>query len=292
MSFTDYLENGFDRLETLLPLALVPFFSTFLHFDNLRKATTISGYHFGATFRFPTAIPTFWTFVSLPNGPSGVHVSPLLFLAPVTIIVESVLSAGYLGSVRDAVETGDYDFARNAKEYFLPLLGYTALVWVVLLLSFSVGVVFPPLLFVALPVLLVLSYLFYGAPFLVVVDDRSLGEALRRSNRLARGESNTETTYASFGIGYLVFVFVASIVGTLFINFGIFGIVVGALVSAPVAVALTAAAVEFFIDVRRSSSGTVPAVSGPSDGSIGEHPTDSNRTDNNPNGDDPFDGEY
>jgi hypothetical protein len=127
VNFTDYLGDGFDRLETLLPLALVPFFSTFLHFDNIRKATT-SGYHFGATFRFPTAIPTFWTFVSVPNEPSGVHVSPLLYLAPLTIIVESVLSAGYLGSVRDAVETGNYDFARNAKEYFVPLFGYTVLV--------------------------------------------------------------------------------------------------------------------------------------------------------------------
>jgi hypothetical protein len=161
---------------------------------------------------------------------------------------------GLSRNVHDAIETGDYDFARNTKEYFRPLLGYTALVWVVLLLSFGVGAVFPPLLFVALPMLLVLNYLFYGVPFLVVVDDRSLGKALRRSNRLARGESNTDTTYASFGIGYLVFVFVASIVGTLFINLGILGVVVSAVVSAPVALALTVATVEFFIDVRHSSS--------------------------------------
>ncbi len=204
-----------------------------------------------------------------------------------TVIVESVLSAGYLGSVRDAIETGDYDFARNAKEYFVPLFGYTVLVWVVLLLSFGVGVVFPPLLFVALPVLLVLSYLFYGVPFLVVVDDCSLGEALRRSNKLARGGSNTDTTYASFGVGYLVFVFVGSIVGTLFINLGVLGVVVGAVASAPVALALTVATVEFFIDVRRSSSESGPIVSAPTDGTTGERPTDSDPTE-----DDPFDDDY
>ncbi|GKZ16203.1 hypothetical protein [Haladaptatus sp. T7] len=253
MSFGDYLSDGFDRLGTLLPLALVPLFATFLHLDNIRRATSFTGYHLGATFRFPTAIPTFWTFVSLPNQGVGVHVSPTMYFAPVTIVVESVLAAGYLGSVRDAIETGRYDFARNAKEYFVPLLGYTLLVWAVLLVAFGVGVAFAPLLFVALPVMLILSYLFYGTPFLVVVDDCSLGEALRRSNDLAVGGSDADTTYGSFGVGYLVFVFVASLVGTLFINLGVVGVVLGAVLSAPVALALTAATVEFFVDLRGSN---------------------------------------
>jgi hypothetical protein len=263
VSFSDYLGDGFDRLGTLLPLALVPFFATFLHFDNIRRATTVSGYHFGATFRFPTAIPTFLTFVSLPNQAAGVHVSPTLYFAPLTIIVESLLSAGYLGSVREAIETGGYDFTRNVKDYFLPLLGYTVLVWVVLLLSFGMSVVFAPLLFVVLPVMLILSYLFYGAPFLVVVDDCSLGEALRRSNRLAVSNSNVDTTYASFGFGYLLFVFVASLVGTLFINLGTLGVVLGAVLSAPVALALTVATVEFFIDRQQSSMDSPPTTYGP-----------------------------
>ena len=246
MNFTDYLSDGFDRLGDLLPLALVPFFATFLHIDDIRKTVNLTGGHMGVKFQFPTALPTYWTFTSVPNSTvTGVHISPTMYFAPIYVVVTSVLMAGFLGSIRESIETGRYDFAYNARTYFLPFLGYSVLVWVAFFASFALGVAFGPLLIVALLALFVLSFVFYGAPFLIVVDDRSLVEALRGSYELAAVDSD----YAAFGGGYFVFVLVASLVGTLLINLGISGIVIGAVLSAPVSLALTVATVEFFIDL-------------------------------------------
>lgn len=250
MSFVEYLSDGFDRLGTLLPLAVIPFLATFLYLDNIRKAMGTPGTHLGVTFHFPTALPTFWTFVSLPNATTGIHVSPTVYFAPIYVVAESVLTAGFLGSIREAVETERYDFAGNVRTYVRPLLGYTILVWTVLFAAFSVGVMASPLIIIALLALLVLGFAFYGVPFLIVVDDCSLGEAFRESYELAVGNSN----YAAFGVGYLVFVSLASIVGTVFINLGIPGIVLGAVCFAPVALALTVATVEFFVDLRSRSA--------------------------------------
>ncbi|WP_458209321.1 hypothetical protein [Haladaptatus sp. NG-SE-30] len=244
MTFQRYLSTGVGRVEDLLPLAVVPLFATFLHVDNVRKVIAAPGLHFGVNFRFPTSIPTFWTFASVPNPDSGVFISPTLFFAPIFILLESALAAGYLGSVRDGIETGSFDFVQNIRSYFLPLLGYTLLVWLVQLLMFALGLLFFPLLLVGLVAMLVLAYWFYGAPYLVVVADLSLDDALRRSYDLA----TTDSAYFEFGTRYLVFVLVVSVIGTLFVNLGIIGIVVGAVLAAPVSLALSVATVSFFLD--------------------------------------------
>nr|WP_256487779.1 MULTISPECIES: hypothetical protein [unclassified Haladaptatus] len=237
----------------MLPLAVVPLLATFIDIDKIRKVSEVNGLRLGVSFHFPTGLPTFWTFVSLPNTTTGIHISPMWYFVPIYAVVTSILMGGFLGSIRDGIETGSYDFTYNARNYFLPLLGYTVLVWVAILATGGAALVFAPLIFVALLVLLVLNFVFYGVPFIVVVDDRSLTEALRRSYELATGESK----YATFGVGYLVVVFLLSLVGTLFINLGIAGIVIGAVLSAPVSLALTVATVEFFIDLRSPGSNPV-----------------------------------
>ncbi|WP_458189934.1 hypothetical protein [Haladaptatus sp. NG-WS-4] len=244
MTFQRYLSEAFDRVGALLVLATVPLFATFLHVDNVRKVMAAPGFHFGVAFRFPTSIPTFWTFVSVPNPDSGVFVSPTLFFAPIFVVVESALAAGYLGSVRDGVETGTFDFVTNVRAYFRPLLGYTVLVWLVQLLAFALGLLFFPLLLVALVAMLVLAYWFYGVPYLVVVADLSLDAALRRSFELA----TTDSAYFEYGTRYLLFVLAVSLVGTLFVNLGVVGVVLGAVFAAPLALALTVATVSFFSD--------------------------------------------
>ncbi len=135
MSFVDYLSNGFGRLSDLLPLALVPFFAAFLHIDDIRKTLQFTGYHLGVRLQFPTGLPTFWTFASVPNSTApGVHISPTLYFAPIYIVVTSILVAGFVGSIGEFTETGRYEFNANARNYFLPFLGYTVLRWAIIIL--------------------------------------------------------------------------------------------------------------------------------------------------------------
>lgn len=240
-TFRDHLDAAREGARRLGGLALVPFVSTFLAWDNVRRAATTEGFHGGVAFRFPATVIDLWTFVSLPAGPPGLHVSPTLWLAPLVVLVQSALAAGYLGSVHQGLADGRYDFGRNVRRYVAPLFVYGALAWGVGLVTVGLGLV-PPLLVLAVPAFLVLNYLFYATPYLIVARDASLGEALSESYRhaVAGGE------YVSFAAGYFLFVLAASIPATILAtNFGIAGVVVGAVVTAPVALVLTAAATSF-----------------------------------------------
>ena len=79
-----------------------------------------------------------------------------------------------------------------------------------------------------------LSYLFYATPYLLVVADASVGEALGWSYEWALAGGS----YFTYGAAYLLAVAAASLVGTaVVVNLGALGIGLGAIVSAPVALA-------------------------------------------------------
>jgi hypothetical protein len=247
-SFRDRFEDGWDRALDNLPLAAVPLVSSLLALDDVRTVLGFRGDgHLGLTFRFPTALPDLWTFVSVPNDGPGFHVSPSLFLLPVLIVVQSVLVAGLLGSVHEVRQTDEYDFASNVEEYFVPVLVYHALVGVVSFGAFGVVVTgIPALGFLLVVAFLVLSYLFYATPYLLVVADASVGEALGRSYEwgLAGGP------YFAYGAAYLLFVVAVSVLGTaVVVNLGALGILLGGVLSAPVALALTFATTGFVAEL-------------------------------------------
>jgi hypothetical protein len=252
-SFVDRVEHGWQRTLEHLPLAVVPVVSSLLAVDNVRRVLEHRGAHFGLTFRFPTALPDLWTFVSVPNQGPGVHVSPSVFLLPVLIVVQSVLVPGLLGSVHEILQTGEYDFPANAKRYFAPVLVYEALVGVVSFTAFGVAVATGPLVLLLVPAFLVLSYLFYATPYLLIVADDSVGEALGRSYEWALAGG----PYFAYGVGYLLFVAVLSVFGTaVVVNLGAVGVLLGAAVSAPVGLALTFATTGFVADLADDASVT------------------------------------
>ncbi|USZ68839.1 hypothetical protein NGM10_03665 [Halorussus salilacus] len=252
--FSARLEAGWERATEHLPLAAVPVISSLASVDEVRRVLEFrDGAHFGLAFRFPPALADVWTFVSLPNREPGVHVSPTLALLPVVILVESVLLAGLLGSVREALETGRYDFGENARRYFAPVLVYQALVAVVGFAAFAVMAAVLPLAVVLIPAFIALSYLFYAAPYLLVVADAGVEDALVRSYEWAVAGG----PYLRFGVGYLLVVTAVSLVGTaVVVNLGALGVLVGAFASAPVALALTFATAEFVAEMDREGMGT------------------------------------
>ncbi|WP_115862632.1 hypothetical protein [Halorussus litoreus] len=255
-SFETRLTEGWEYALRHLELAVVPLLSSLLALDNVRAVLDFRGIHMGLTFRFPGALPDLWTFVSVPSQGSGVHVSPTLFAIPVLILVRGVLVAGLIGSAREVIRTGEYDFAANAREYFVPVVLFVALVHVAGLVTVSAGILtFPStlLLLLSFPLFILLSYLFYATPYLLVVGDLGVEEGLARSLEWALDGG----PYFGYAAGYLLFVAAASLVGTaLVVNLGALGILVGAIASAPVALALTFATTGFVADLFDAEDGT------------------------------------
>jgi len=238
------LDSGTDVVADQPVLALVPFVTSLLAVDKIERVADFHGMHVGLKLPMPSAILDLWTFVSIPqtgiNGPQAV---PLVLL-PVYVAVRGLLAAGYLGAIRDALAGRSLAFAGNVRRYGLPLVAFEVLQLGVVLALVLVADVASPLLLVVLPVLLVVGYLFYGAPYLVVSADEGLVDALGHSYRLALGGG----AYAGFFVALLVGGAVLSVVATaVVVNLGLAGVALGAVLAAPVAVAINAAAMALFV---------------------------------------------
>jgi len=251
IGFLSRLEAARDAAVRHLALALVPFVSVFLDVTNIVRVVSFRGGHAGITFRFPAAVVDYWTFASVPNPPDGVHVTGTLLFVPVAILLKAALAAGYLGSIAEATETGRYDFAANVKRYVVPFLGYIAIAFLLasggVVLALLGGPGGAALLVVLLvPVFLIFGYLFYAAPYLIVLRDAGLVAALEGSYAYAIAGG----LYAAFAIRYFVAVLVLSVVGTAFVNLGAVGVVVGALLAAPVGLVFNVAVMDFVRDLE------------------------------------------
>ena len=163
------------------------------------------------------------------------------------MLVQSALAAGYLGSVDQWIEEGRFDFLGNVARHLPGLLGYTALVWGLTLLAASVGLVSGALLLIV-PAFLLFNYLFFAAPYLVVVDGDGVVGALERSYRWAVAGDD----YFAFAVQFFVAVALVSVPTTLVaVNLGVGGVTIAAFCVAPVGLTFTAATTLF---VRRKAS--------------------------------------
>ncbi|WP_435179038.1 hypothetical protein [Halorussus sp. AFM4] len=278
-SFGTRLQVAWERATDNLPLALVPLLSSLLAPDDVRRVLAAEDLNFGIAFRFPAALPDLWSFVSLPSQPAGVHVSPTLWLLPVAVLVRAGLVAGLLGSAWEAVETGRYDFAANARQHFVPVLVFVALVRVVGVGAVALAATAPLLVLLAVPLFLLLSYLFYATPYLLVVAEDSVGEALARSYDWAVGGG----PYLSYAGGYLLAVVAVSVfVSAFVVNLGVVGVAVGAAVTAPVALALTFATTEFVADLAGERGAGAGDPRGPGAGGRGPVAEDRRSADADP----------
>jgi len=245
-SFTERLESGWELATDHLPLAVVPLVSSLTSVGDVERALAAPGWHAGIALGLPVAPPDLWSFVSLPSREPGLHVSPTLPVLPLLVAMQAALVAGLLGSVHQLLSTGSYDFARNVRRYFVRVLGYELLVWAVGLAAVGIGAIALPLAVLAIPGYFVLAYLFYAAPYLLVVEDLGVADALARSY----GWASTGGPYLSYAVGYAVFTAIVSVVATVVaVNAGPFGVLVGALATAPVALALTVATTGFVADM-------------------------------------------
>ena len=257
-SFTTRLADGWERAQHQLPLALVPLLTAALNTDKIEKILTFRGGHFGFQLGLPTGVVDLWEFVSVPN--TGVNVdlggpvvpAPLVFVVlPVALAIQAGLAAGYFGSIRDALVTDSYEFVTNIRRYFLPFVLYTLIPVLFLLPLVLLGGAgglraLLPLMILLLPAYLLLAYLFYATPYLVVLRETDLVSALRASYALARMGG----PYLSYALGFAGFVFVSSLFATaVVVNLGLVGVILGVIIAAPVGLAANIATMRFVADI-------------------------------------------
>lgn len=243
--------------------------------DQIRAVSLSDGLHIGLKPSLPTAIVELWTLVNPPN--TGYELPARSTTAGVTryvetpvpvdtlirnaggsdallvvalalvfgVLVRAALAAGYLGSLQEYRKTGSYAFGANVRQYLGPFLLFE-LAWSVLLALGGIVLLAVPGLFVfGLLAYLVGAYLFYGAPFLFVVEDYDFAAGLRQSYRLALDGGD----YWSWAVSYFGVTLAISTVSSLFVvSLGLVGVLLGLAVVPAIGMALTMATLSFFDD--------------------------------------------
>jgi hypothetical protein len=270
VSFTALLDEAADRLDGLLLFALVPLVVSLANPTNFGKiARSTADFRLGVSFGFPTTIATSWNFLSLPADGISPTVPPdaLLSFVPVAgvgTLLTATLGTVYLGSLDSELRGRAPEPIADLRTHLPALLGFELLRLVGVL---AVALAAAASLGLAVGLLLgglVLIYLFYPVPYLVVATGAGLGRALRRSYRLtSRGGE-----YGSFFVRYLLAVGGVSLAATPLFTASTLGAVLGAVVLAPVCVLFNGATMAFVrqaegLDTPDPSTGLTGVSGGP-----------------------------
>lgn len=254
VSFADRLVDGWQRSNRARWLASVPVVTALLSFDKIARIASHSGFSVGfKLFLFPSPAENVWTYVRVPQSGITVETPGPLWLLPVSVLVYSVLLGGFLGSVRrllDGEET-EFAFVRDSLAYLRQMAVWTGIPIAVFGGLALAGGSVPPLavglLFVSV---VVLGYLFYAAPFLVVLRDAGILDALTASYRFAVGGG----AYAAYGFAYVAFgLAVSAVASTVVVNLGIVGLLVGVPAVARLGLATSTATMRFVSDLDPES---------------------------------------
>lgn len=202
------LDDAADTARSVPHLALVPVATTLLAFQKLVK-TAGAGPGGEMKFPMPAALPDLWTFVAVPNTGVSFDLGVPLVFAPIFVVLNAAILAGFVGSIDAALGGRPPAFVEAVTDYTLPVLGVQVVVFVLTLLSFAPaaagGMALAPLSALAA---LVVGYLTWAAPILVVVRDRAVADAFADSIAYALGDGR----YASFSLAYLIAGAVGSLV--------------------------------------------------------------------------------
>ncbi|WP_217635372.1 hypothetical protein [Halobellus clavatus] len=267
--FVTRISAGMDRASEHLTLALVPVLLALFQTDKIVAIASFDGGHLGFKFGLPLSAITVWQFVSVPN--SGVAVftgQPIEMLpfavvtAPVLVVVQAAVTAGYFGSLRAALDDEPRRFFEHSRQYFVPFFVLIAVPFLAVLpfalgifglgsLTGSIGAVALVLVIPALLGFLVAGYLFYATPYLIVLRDDGLIDAARRSYALATEGG----PYVSYAVGFALFVVLVSPFATGFVvNVPVVGIPVGILGGAVIGLGANFATMRFVADLDPETS--------------------------------------
>lgn len=256
-SITTRLSDGVDDALAHLPLALVPLALGLLDANKIQSVLAFDGVHVGVRFTLPASVLSMWSLVSVPNGgvsagvpPSALRSPPVLALALGGLLASSVLSAGYFGSLANALAGESYRFVEHVRRYLPAFLVFTvapviALSPLVLLVGAPSGLGIVVMLF-ALVAIAVATYLLYATPYLLVLRETDLLSAARASYALAVDGG----AYLSYAVGFVAAVVVVSPVLSAFVvSVPLVGLAVGLPLGAVLGLAGNLATMRFVADI-------------------------------------------
>lgn len=156
-------------------------------------------------------------------------------------VLSAALAAGYIGGIDRRLREEPAAIRQCLSSYTLPLLYYYLVVFGAFLAFVPFALVAPWLLLLAIPLVLVLGYAFYATPFLLVVADIGVLEALRRSSEYALEGG----AYLSFALWHVLATAVVSGVLSALASAGGGAALLALGIAVPFSLVLTAATVSF-----------------------------------------------
>lgn len=264
MQYGALLSDAVSYAGRLAALAVVPLVASLARWRDVLAFSSRHRTHLGVKLGLPHPLADLWTFVDAPApGQQELYVdapvatgqgltADVLVTAVAFIVGSGLLMAGYVGSIDQFVRRGRCDFLANVRRYGARMVGFQAVVYVFLLVLVGVGTVHSGFLVVGLVVGFLAWVLLYLAPFLVVVEDRPLGDAFRRSLELVTNHGEP----IAFLALYAVVVLSVSLPVSLLTNADLPGVLVAAVLASAAGLFLTVFAVLF---VRELVSATPPS---------------------------------
>jgi len=236
------------------PYAVVPFVLSLLAVERVASAASRAGFSVNVKVALPPDVATLWTLVDPMTRGVSVNTPVPLVAVPVFLVVQAVVVAGFLGVIRDAYRGDQPGFVDAVADHWVSMLGVQVVEFVVFVGigglvaatgSFAAAAV-------AFPLLLVVGYFLWGAPYLVVLRGSDAVTAFAESVELASRGGR----YLSFSLAYAVAVAAGSVVvSPLVTTTGVAGVVAGAaLVAYPALVGSAAATIVVDESARRVAS--------------------------------------
>ncbi|MFY4811465.1 hypothetical protein ACOJIV_01975 [Haloarcula sp. AONF1] len=263
--FTVRLADGWQRAREQLPLALVPILLAVMQTDSIRQVLAYDGVHIGISISVPASVVTIWQFVDPPSTGAPVSTSLPLSLpfgvvaAPVAILLRAGLSAGYFGAIAARLVNREDDFTANARNHFLPFLAVTVLPYLFIVpfaLSavdaggFGGGSAVLGAIFIFVPLVLAVGYLFWATPYLIVLRETGLLAAARGSYKLAVDGG----AYLAYTVCYVGFVLPVSAVATaVVVNVPAVGLTIGIVGGGLLGLVLNITTMRFVADIDPQS---------------------------------------
>lgn len=252
--YLGHLARGVDAVGEAPYLVAIPLLSAMLGIGRVGSVVG-TDQAFSLTLGLPTPTPDVWAFlnaaqpIGVTDGVVGTFGAAEAGAFLVGTAVRAVLGAGLLGVLAGVLgERERPAFVAAVRRFFLPVLLYEVLVLLGVLLLALLTVASggnPVVVLVGISLGLVVLYAIYGTPFLAVAGNRDFPTAVNRSVSLAGSGP-----YALFTVGYALTVLACSpVVSALAYGGGIPGLVLAAVLAAPVGTVLAATATSFFLSL-------------------------------------------
>ncbi len=234
----EYYSMGRRILPRILGLSLVNIFLAYLSIDNIRRILVFKGFHIGFHISLPITVPTIWDFIELPPTPPSQYIASFWFLiALLSLIVDAVISYFY---IRILVTQGFEYQAQSTPIRIIDLIVYGLITLFFALIIVAAGIA---ALFL-FPLIIILYYFIYAAPYIIIIRGDNIGRALTTSIKLA-----STTAYLAYTLSYIGIILLLSPILTIItVNLKLPGIIIGSIIGGIIGLWLTSSTTAMIID--------------------------------------------